>query len=72
MAAVPRNWSKNPRALNHFDFFAAAALAFAALFRLLLIITMPKKEPTTADPRSVKITGIRIAHTLGGNSDCNG
>ena len=50
----------------HAFFFAAADLAFAAFFRLLRIITMPRKDPTTADPNSVRITGIRIAHTRGG------
>jgi hypothetical protein len=47
-------------------FFFPAALAFAAFFLLLRIITMPKKEPTTAEPKRVRITGMRIAHTRGG------
>lgn len=47
-------------------FFAAAALAFAAFFRLLLIMTIPKKDPTTAEPNNVSITGIRMAQTRGG------
>jgi len=54
------------RYILHFDFFAAAALAFAAFFLLLLIMTMPRNEPTTAEPNRVNITGMRIAHTRGG------
>lgn len=50
----------------YFDFFAAAALAFAAFFLLLLIMTMAKNVPTTAEPRRVRMTGIRMAHTRGG------
>ena len=50
----------------HFDFFAAASLALAAFFLLLLIITMPRNEPTTAEPSRVNMTGIRIAQTRGG------
>jgi hypothetical protein len=46
-------------------FLAAAALALAAFFLLLRIMTMPKKEPTTAEPRRTRITGIRIAQTRG-------
>ena len=44
----------------------AAALAFAAFFLLLLIITMPRNDPTTAEPSRVRMTGIRIAQTRGG------
>jgi hypothetical protein len=40
----------------------------AAFFLLLRIMTTLKKEPTTADPISMRITGMRIAQTLGGNS----
>jgi hypothetical protein len=47
-------------------FFAAAALAFAAFFLLLLIITIARNEPTTAEPRRVRMTGMRMAQTLGG------
>lgn len=47
-------------------FFFAAAEAFAAFFLLLRIITSPRKVPTTADPSSVKMTGMRIAQTRGG------
>ena len=56
----------------HDFFFAAAARAFAAFFRLLLIMTMARKDPTTADPRSVRMTGMRIAHTRGGKKLCKG
>jgi len=56
----------------YFDFFAAAALAFAALFLLLLIITMLRKDPTTAEPRRVRMTGILMAQTRGRNRLCNG
>lgn len=49
-----------------YAFFFAEALAFAAFFLLLRIITIPKNEPTTAEPRIVRITGIRIAQTRGG------
>ena len=51
----------------YFVFLAAAALAFAAFFLLLLIMTSARNVPTTDDPRSVRITGIRIAQTRGGN-----
>lgn len=55
------------RSVPHFDFFpAAAALAFAALFLLLLIMTIPRNEPTTAEPKRVNITGTRMAQTRGG------
>jgi len=53
--------------LFYFVFFAAAALAFAAFFLLLLIMTMARNVPTTADPRRVRMTGILIAQTRGGN-----
>ena len=48
-------------AIFYFDFFATAALAFAAFFLLLLIITIAKKVPTTVDANSVRMTGIRMA-----------
>ena len=48
----------------HFVFLAARALA--DFFLLLLIITMARKVPTTAEPRRVRMTGIRIAQTRGG------
>ena len=51
---------------THFDFLAAAALAFAAFFLLLLIITMARKVPTTAEASRVRMTGMRIAQTRGG------
>lgn len=46
-------------------FLAAAALALAAFFLLLRIMTMPKKEPTTAEPSRTRMTGIRMAQTRG-------
>ena len=53
-------------------FFAVAARAFAAFFWLLLIMTMLKNDPTTAEPNSIRITGILIAHTRGGNRSWRG
>lgn len=47
-------------------FFAAAALAFAAFFLLLRIMTTPRKEPTTAEARRMRMTGMRTAQTRGG------
>jgi hypothetical protein len=49
-------------------FFLAAALALSAFILLLCIITTPRNEPTTADPRRMRITGIRIAQTRGGKT----
>jgi predicted small integral membrane protein len=46
-------------------FFFAAALALATFFLLLLIMTIPMNVPTTAEPRRVRKTGMRIAHTRG-------
>jgi hypothetical protein len=57
---------------NRYAFFFPAAFAFAALFLLLRIITTLKKEPTTADPKRMRITGIRIAQTRGGKTFCRG
>jgi hypothetical protein len=47
-------------------FLAAAALALAAFFLLLRIMTTLRKEPTTAEPRRIRITGMRMAHSRGG------
>lgn len=47
-------------------FFAAAALALAAFFLLLRIMTTPRKEPTTAEARRMRMTGMRTAQTRGG------
>ena len=52
--------------------FFAAAFALAAFFRLLLIMTIPINVPTTAEPSSVRMTGMRMAHTRGGKSACRG
>jgi hypothetical protein len=42
------------------------ALALAAFLLLLLIITILRKDPTTAEPSKVRMTGIRMAQTRGG------
>ncbi|KAK0623556.1 hypothetical protein B0T14DRAFT_536419 [Immersiella caudata] len=47
-------------------FFFAAALALAAFFLLLRIMTTLRKDPTTAEPRRMRITGMRMAQTRGG------
>lgn len=63
--SVPECWVKG----DVYDlFFAAAALALAAFLRLLRIMTTLKKEPTTADPRSTRMTGMRMAQTRGGKT----
>lgn len=49
-----------------YDAFWALALALAAFFLLLLIITMLRKDPTTAEPSKVSMTGMRMAQTRGG------
>ena len=53
-------------------FFVLVARAFAAFLRLLLIMTMLKNDPTTAEPSSVSMTGILIAQTRGGNRSWRG
>lgn len=63
---------KPPRNCVYVFFLAAAALAFAAFFLLLRIITMPRNEPTTAEPRSVRMTGMRMAQTRGGKKSWRG
>jgi len=45
---------------------AAASLAFAAFFLLLRIMTTDRNEPTTAEPRRTRMTGMRMAQTRGG------
>jgi hypothetical protein len=45
---------------------AAATRAFAAFFRLLRIMTMLRNDPTTAEPSSVRMTGILMAQTRAG------
>jgi hypothetical protein len=52
-------------------FFFAAAFALAAFFLLLRIITMLRKEPTTAEPSRIRMTGMRIAQTRGGKKFCS-
>lgn len=51
----------------YFVFLAAATLALAAFFLLLLIITIPRNDPTIVVPRRVRMTGMRMAQTRGGN-----
>jgi hypothetical protein len=41
-------------------------LALAAFFLLLRIMTMARKEPTTAEPTRMRMTGMRMAQTRGG------
>ena len=41
-------------------------MALAAFFLLLRIMTTPRKEPTTAEARRMRMTGIRTAQTRGG------
>lgn len=55
-----------------YAFFFPAAFAFDAFFLLLRIITVPKKDPTTAEPKRMRITGMRMAQTRGGNMLCKG
>lgn len=50
--------------------FCFAAAAFATFFRLLLIMTMAKKDPTTVEANSVRMTGNLIAQTRSGKSFC--
>ena len=62
-----------PRKSNQAFFFpASTALAFAAFFRLLRIITTLKKLPTTAEPKSIRMTGMRMAQTRGGKKSWRG
>jgi hypothetical protein len=53
-------------------FFFAAALALAAFFLLLRIMTTLRKEPTTAEPSRMRMTGRRMAQTRGGKKFCKG
>ena len=62
------NWQ-----IPHAFFLPPSTFAFfAAFFRLLLIMTTLKNEPTTALPKRMRITGMRIAHTLGGKRSWRG
>lgn len=70
--SAPRGMRPTEVVLNHFAFFAAAALAFAAFFLLLRIMTIARNEPTTVDASRVRITGIRMAHTRGGKMPWSG
>lgn len=64
----------NPMPLDSLQafFFPADAFAFAAFSLLLLIITTLRKLPTTAEPRSIRMTGMRMAQTRGGKRSCRG
>ena len=53
-------------------FLVAAALALAAFFWLLRIMTMLRNVPTTAEPSSRRTTGMRIAQTRGRKKFCSG
>lgn len=55
-----------------YAFFFAAALALAAFFLLLRIMTTPRNDPTTAEPRSRRMTGMRMAQTRGGKKPWRG
>jgi hypothetical protein len=44
----------------------------AAFLRLLRIMTTLRKEPTTAQPSRIRITGMRIAQTRGGKKAWRG
>jgi hypothetical protein len=55
---------------NVYAFFADFALS--AFFLLLRIMTTERNEPTTAEPRRMMITGMRIAQTRGGKSAWRG
>lgn len=63
---VPNSWGGVQFSGVYVFFFAAAALALAAFFWLLRIMTTPRKEPTTAEARRMRMTGIRTAQTRGG------
>jgi hypothetical protein len=52
--------------LSLYAFFLAAAFALAAFFLLLRIMTTLRKEPTTAEARRMRMTGMRMAHSRGG------
>lgn len=51
---------------------AAAAFAFAAFFLLPRIMTTLRKEPTTAEPSRIRMTGMRTAQTRGGKTFWSG
>ena len=55
-----------------FHFFLMVALALAAFLRLLRIMTTLRKEPTTAQPSRIRMTGIRMAQARGGKKACSG
>jgi hypothetical protein len=51
-----------------YAFFFPAAFALAAFFLLLRIMTTPRKEPTTAEAKRMRMTGMRMAQTRGGKT----
>lgn len=66
MGAVSSQTDPGLLSFPYVFFFAAAALALAAFFLLLRIMTTPRKEPTTAEARRMRMTGMRTAQTRGG------
>jgi hypothetical protein len=66
---MPLNACKMPHP-NAYAFFAA--FAFNAFFLLLRIMTRERNEPTTAEPRRMRMTGMRMAQTRGGKSAWRG
>lgn len=52
--------------LNTTNYAFFACFAFKAFFLLLLIMTTERNEPTTAEPRRMRMTGMRMAQTRGG------
>lgn len=75
---IDANWQdmrcklRRPICTDYVFFLLAAALAFAAFFLLLRIIIIPRKDPTTVEPKRVRMTGIRIAQTRGGKRSWRG
>ncbi|KAB5570394.1 hypothetical protein GE09DRAFT_1271376 [Coniochaeta sp. 2T2.1] len=53
-------------------FLPAAALALAAFFLLLRIMTTLRKDPTTAQPSRMRMMGMRMAQTRGGKTFWSG
>lgn len=47
-------------------------LVFNSNFRLLLIITIAENDPTTAEPKRMRMTGILMAQTRGGKREWRG
>jgi hypothetical protein len=45
--------------------------ALRAFLRLLRIMTTDRKEPTTVEKRTMRMTGMRMAQTRGRKSECS-